>query len=82
MSGGKNKGLVMTGIVPAVSSPSTDLLDSHVLRVFGTLKAADGTLHKVQAAWIEAQVPQCGYCQRSEERHVGKECRSRWSPYH
>ena len=19
---------------------------------------------------------------RSEERHVGKECRSRWSPYH
>ena len=24
-----------------------------------------------------------GYCQlRSEERRVGKECRSRWSPYH
>src|ERR1051326_1148439 len=21
-------------------------------------------------------------CRRSEERHVGKECRSRWSPYH
>ena len=25
--------------------------------------------------------PQCGKC-RSEERRVGKECRSRWSPYH
>ena len=26
----------------------------------------------------------CGYCldERSEERRVGKECRSRWSPYH
>ena len=26
----------------------------------------------------------CGECQtsRSEERRVGKECRSRWSPYH
>ena len=26
----------------------------------------------------------CGiaYCVRSEERRVGKECRSRWSPYH
>ena len=30
----------------------------------------------------------CGLCQalrkssRSEERRVGKECRSRWSPYH
>ena len=22
------------------------------------------------------------YCNRSEERRVGKECRSRWSPYH
>ena len=22
------------------------------------------------------------YCKRSEERRVGKECRSRWSPYH
>ena len=23
-----------------------------------------------------------GDCSRSEERRVGKECRSRWSPYH
>ena len=23
-----------------------------------------------------------GYKDRSEERRVGKECRSRWSPYH
>ena len=23
-----------------------------------------------------------GCCARSEERRVGKECRSRWSPYH
>ena len=23
-----------------------------------------------------------GKCTRSEERRVGKECRSRWSPYH
>ena len=23
-----------------------------------------------------------GYFMRSEERRVGKECRSRWSPYH
>ena len=24
---------------------------------------ADGGLHAVQAAWIDVQVPQCGYCQ-------------------
>ena len=23
-----------------------------------------------------------GFIERSEERRVGKECRSRWSPYH
>ena len=26
--------------------------------------------------------PWPGYAARSEERRVGKECRSRWSPYH
>src|SRR2546425_10998162 len=25
---------------------------------------------------------ECGHVDRSEERRVGKECRSRWSPYH
>lgn len=25
--------------------------------------AGGGELHRVQAAWIEEQVPQCGYCQ-------------------
>src|SRR3712207_9168017 len=29
----------------------------------------------------EAGRPRCCVC-RSEERRVGKECRSRWSPYH
>src|SRR5260221_7126381 len=27
-------------------------------------------------------VDECAYLVRSEERRVGKECRSRWSPYH
>lgn len=26
----------------------------------------DGTLHAVQTAWIEKQVPQCGYCQSGQ----------------
>ena len=25
--------------------------------------ASNGTLHKVQKAWVENEVPQCGYCQ-------------------
>src|SRR2546430_14162762 len=31
--------------------------------------------------WILSEVA-IGACDRSEERRVGKECRSRWSPYH
>ena len=37
--------------------------------------------------WVSASSGLCGarrglYSSRSEERRVGKECRSRWSPYH
>jgi len=28
------------------------------------------------------EIGACRVCVRSEERRVGKECRSRWSPYH
>src|SRR6266540_236094 len=28
--------------------------------------AKDGTLHPVQQAWIEEQVPQCGFCQNGQ----------------
>ena len=33
-------------------------------------------------AAVEALTPAPGARSRSEERRVGKECRSRWSPYH
>ena len=37
------------------------------------------TLDEVKRALLEADV---NFRVRSEERRVGKECRSRWSPYH
>ena len=45
--------------------------------VEGTAKA-HGYLDKNAEAKAELQLT----VQRSEERRVGKECRSRWSPYH
>ena len=34
------------------------------------------------SAWTQAGQPLSAEVPRSEERRVGKECRSRWSPYH
>src|SRR5260370_31672884 len=34
------------------------------------------------AAWQRRVSTYWNYFNRSEERRVGKECRSRWSPYH
>jgi isoquinoline 1-oxidoreductase alpha subunit len=30
------------------------------------IRAEDGALHPVQQAWIDEQVPQCGYCQSGQ----------------
>ena len=42
----------------------------------------DGILVEVARHWRSATVEENGGVIRSEERRVGKECRSRWSPYH
>ena len=53
-----------------------------------------GIISKITAKYIVLEVNSIGYilhvanpyaysgAERSEERRVGKECRSRWSPYH
>src|ERR1017187_10627239 len=41
-----------------------------------------GGIHKRRSAQSLAQTPAQLAQARSEERRVGKECRSRWSPYH
>src|SRR3712207_9033915 len=39
-------------------------------------------IHESENVNITARVISYKYNPRSEERRVGKECRSRWSPYH
>ena len=41
----------------------------------------DRSWRKKAIAWLRPFQPQ-RMMDRSEERRVGKECRSRWSPYH
>jgi isoquinoline 1-oxidoreductase alpha subunit len=43
------------------SVPLSSVAGKHVTTIEGLAKG--GTLSKVQQAWVDAQVPQCGYCQ-------------------
>lgn len=45
--------------------PVSSVTDMEVLTIEG-LAARDGTLHPVQRAWLEMDVPQCGYCQAGQ----------------
>ena len=65
------KGQVLEGIVKNVTSYG----------VFIDLGGVDGLIHITDLSWGRVNHPD-EIRSRSEERRVGKECRSRWSPYH
>ena len=64
-------------------------LDGHYNIPRENITAAE-RFHEEFDAALNGQVVKCAVCSRkrssavsrSEERRVGKECRSRWSPYH
>jgi isoquinoline 1-oxidoreductase alpha subunit len=47
--------------VRACSLPVSEAAGKSITTIEGL--AVNGTLHKVQLAWLEHDVPQCGYCQ-------------------
>lgn len=47
------------------SVPISDVAGKSITTIEG-LSGAPGTLHPLQQAWIDAQVPQCGYCQSGQ----------------
>jgi isoquinoline 1-oxidoreductase alpha subunit len=52
----------MDGVaVRACSLPASAAVGKRITTIEGL--AAGGALHKVQKAWIDHEVPQCGYCQ-------------------
>ena len=68
MSGGLHR-VWKDALVTAVNPPKSE-------RPFALLDLAGGT------GDVAFRVADAGGAGRSEERRVGKECRSRWSPYH
>src|SRR6266850_451314 len=49
---------------------------------FATAEGEGGDIHAVLSEGGANLTDDSGLVARSEERRVGKECRSRWSPYH
>ncbi len=52
-------------ITRSCSVPVSDVAGKAVTTIEGVANP-DGTLHKLQQAWIDNQVPQCGYCQSGQ----------------
>ena len=52
-------------IARSCSVPVSEVAGKSITTIEG-ISGADGTLHAVQQAWIDAQVPQCGYCQSGQ----------------
>src|SRR5687768_18531474 len=59
--------------------------------IFGPTSIVDSAVIQIPAPVVAAAAVSGAFCQvsatapanwRSEERRVGKECRSRWAPYH
>src|SRR2546429_8315712 len=68
---------------------SSDVCSSDLLRIrHGEVRPAwPARCHERRCQAGDGGSPQCqphhrAWRERSEERRVGKECRSRWSPYH
>jgi isoquinoline 1-oxidoreductase subunit alpha len=52
-------------LVRSCSVPVSEAAGKAITTIEG-VAAADGTLHPLQQAWIDIQVPQCGYCQSGQ----------------
>src|SRR3712207_6888407 len=73
----------LENIVAAVLSHRLVVLLGVGLIVWATPRLARRCgVAEVSALWLGAANPLLIMHLRSEERRVGKECRSRWSPYH
>ena len=70
----------------AIQAGRDDLAGSFAIQLEqlrGALSRTQGQLANARSAYEKADAVKRAFLrERSEERRVGKECRSRWSPYH
>ena len=73
---------VQTCALPILLTASAFAQAPEKMSYQAVIRDAGNTLVTSQAVGMRLQVLQGSVFGRSEERRVGKECRSRWSPYH
>ena len=80
----KNHGLEAEVIPSRIEEYYDISAKPHILCMYNALKKALDVYRRVAEGLIIAAdtIVYSGKAHRSEERRVGKECRSRWSPYH
>ena len=66
----------------ALDGVSLDIAEGEFFGLLGPNGAGKTTLISCLAGLAQPTSGQLSVVLRSEERRVGKECRSRWSPYH
>ena len=79
---GRIKALWVMATNPAVSMPRAQAV-REALAKCPFVVVSDCMAHTDTATFAHVKLPALAWGEkRSEERRVGKECRSRWSPYH
>ena len=61
---------------------SSDVCSSDLRAVEASGRPVETVVIQGVGGTAKAIASGCAFLERSEERRVGKECRSRWSPYH
>ena len=89
---GASRRYIMSAVEASLKRLNTDRIDLYYQHIADpltpieeTLRALDDLVHQGKVRYIACSTLsawQVVEAHRSEERRVGKECRSRWSPYH
>ena len=79
----KSKKVAIIGFGSQGHAHALNLKDSGVKEIVVALREGSPSIKKAEQAGLKVMsISDAAEWARSEERRVGKECRSRWSPYH
>ena len=76
------KSIFLTSVASLISSNEANAISYDLSRISDDNNIEQGKKNDLSQKYILKIHNDNSFLIRSEERRVGKECRSRWSPYH